>query len=110
MNDLNVEIKSFEDFLAEDAKAISDANHRAKNGDCVADKVVEPSEHKLDKKGIKTEDPRHAAANKEQGDGKTPTKLQEDVEGDQKVGDKKDKLVSDDDEDEGDEKKSDEEE
>lgn len=110
MNDLNVEIKSFEDFLAEDAKAISDANHRAKNGDCVADKVVEPSEHKHDEKGIKT-DPRHAAANKEQGDGKTPPKLQEGVEGDQKVGDKKDKLVSDDDdEDEGDEKKSDEEE
>lgn len=33
MVDLTVTIPSFEDFLAEDAKAISDANHQKKNGD-----------------------------------------------------------------------------
>lgn len=33
MVDLTVNVPSFEDFLAEDAKAISDANHHKKNGD-----------------------------------------------------------------------------
>lgn len=39
MVDTNINVKSFEDFLAEDSKAISDANHHMKNGDQVADKV-----------------------------------------------------------------------
>lgn len=39
MIDLTVNVKSFEDFLAEDAKSISDANHAKKNGDGAADKV-----------------------------------------------------------------------
>ncbi|USV40835.1 hypothetical protein [Xanthomonas phage BUDD] len=33
MVDFTVDIPSFENFLAEDAKAISDANHHTKNGD-----------------------------------------------------------------------------
>lgn len=39
MVDLTINVKSFEDFLSEDAKALSDANHHSKNGDQVADKV-----------------------------------------------------------------------
>ncbi len=37
INDINV--PTFESFLAEDSKAISDANHAEKNGERVADKV-----------------------------------------------------------------------
>lgn len=39
MSGLNVNVVSFEDFLAEDAKSLSDASHHKKNGDQVADKV-----------------------------------------------------------------------
>jgi hypothetical protein len=39
MIDMTINVGSFEDFLAEDAKAISDANHHTKNGDGAAEKV-----------------------------------------------------------------------
>lgn len=101
MSDLNVQVISFEDFLKEDAKSISDANHHKKNGDTSDDKLKEPAEHKIDKNGIET-DANQSKANKNAGD-KKADKLNEglDIEGEQKVGDKKDKL-----DDEGDDKKS----
>ena len=39
MSDITINVGSFEDFLVEDAKAISDANHGKKNGDGGMDKV-----------------------------------------------------------------------
>jgi hypothetical protein len=39
MIDMTINVGSFEDFLAEDAKSISDANHHTKNGDSGVDKV-----------------------------------------------------------------------
>ena len=37
MNDLTINVPSFEDFLAEDAKSLSDASHHKKNGDQTGD-------------------------------------------------------------------------
>lgn len=85
--DLNVNIGSFEDFLVEDAKSLSDASHAKKTGDTSADKLATPAENNIDKNGIQT-DGNQGKANKDQGD-KTADKLNED---DMKVGDKKDKL------------------
>lgn len=107
MSDLNVEIMSFESFLAEDAKALSDANHHKKTGDAAADEVVEPSEHKLDQKGIKTADSRQAAINAKAGTLGVKEKLNEaeDIKGDRLVGDKKDKIKEKDNDDDDDDKK-----
>lgn len=91
MNDINVEIVSFQDFLAEDTKSISDSNLKTKNGDQTPDKLKEPAEHKFDKNGICT-DERQSKANKTQGD-KKAYQLKEESE---TVG-KKDRVLDDED-------------
>lgn len=102
MDKIKVDVVSFEDFLIEDAKSISDANHHNKNGDQTADKLKEPAEHKIDKNGIET-DGNQGKANKLSNGDKTADKLKEEVE---KVGTKEDQIDKDDD-DGDDEKKSD---
>lgn len=104
MDKIKVDVVSFEDFLIEDAKSISDANHHNKNGDQTADKLKEPAEHKIDKNGIET-DGNQGKANKLSNGDKTAEKLKEDVE---KVGTKEDQIDKDDGDDDGDDdKKSD---
>lgn len=59
------EIPTFEQFLSEDSKKISDANHHKKTGDTSADKLAEPKELKPDQgpKGTDTKE-NFEAANK----------------------------------------------
>lgn len=93
-NSLEVAIPTFESFLAEDAKALSDANHHARKGDLKAASFKEPAEHLIDKNGIQTDD-HHKKANKVQGDATIDKKLEkpplkegkEEVEDEEEEGD-----------------------